>query len=118
MNIARNLITPQTGNTPVGVAGRAGEGIDEHLPTDVNAIDWQALRSRLFAAHDMLGVLGSDAKATRLRLRGSFAGGTATALHAYEEALRTVNLDVSTNGKPDGDTVSPVAGVNGNGERG
>ncbi|AOR77630.1 hypothetical protein [Novosphingobium resinovorum] len=81
-------------------------------------IDWQALRSRLFATHDRLGVLGEDAAATRLRLRGSFDGCAASALNAYEECSRNVNLDASSNGKPVGRKDSPVADVNDSGERG
>lgn len=115
MNNARNHIAPHLGQAPVG----AGDGPSgEPLPADLQAIDWQALRSRLFAAHDMLGVLGSDARAAGLRLRGSFAGGTATALDAYRKSLGNINLDASGNGKPARLNDLSATGVSGNGERG
>ncbi|PNU01778.1 hypothetical protein [Novosphingobium guangzhouense] len=127
MNVARNHIAPKTGDAPDRTQSRApGLAVDgaigglsaEHLPADPAGIDWQALRSRLFATHDRLGVLGDDAVATRLRLRGSFDGCAASALNAYEECSRNVNLDASSNGKPSGCKDSPVADVNGSGERG
>lgn len=127
MNIARNHITPDRGEAsgrtvqgggdgPSGVLSGDSSPVD--LPADLQSIDWQALRSRLFATHDMLGVLGEDAAASRLRLRGSFDGCAASALHAYEESSRNVNLDASSNGKPNGGKDSRVADVNGSGERG
>ncbi len=125
MNVARNHIAPQTGDAP----GRAGDGLSyDGMPglppfadpqaVDPPVIDWHALRSRLFATHDRLGVLGEDAAASRLRLRGSFDGCAASALHAYEESSRPINLDASSNGKPVQGKDNPVADVNGSGERG
>lgn len=131
MNIARNHITPDTGEAPgrtVHGGGRAVPGgLSEEDPPfdpalaltgDPQSIDWQALRSRLFATHDMLGVLGEDAAASGLRLRGSFDGCAASALNAYEEYSRDVNLDASSNRKSNGSKDSRVADVNGSGERG
>lgn len=128
MNVARNHIAPQTGDAP----GRAGDGLSgTHLSLDLSAdlpvdrqptcwqaIDWQALRLRLFSRHDHLGVQGEDAAASRLRLRGSFDGCAASALHAYEESSRTINLDASSNGKPRTGKDNPVADVSDSGERG
>ncbi len=123
MNVAPHHMTPETGDAPGRTAGIPAvpgcDGLSEgHLPADPAMIDWQALRSRLFATHDRLGVLGEDAAATRLRLRGSFDGCAASALNAYEECSRNVNLDASSNGKPVGGKDSPVADVNDSGERG
>ncbi|MEE4452009.1 hypothetical protein [Novosphingobium resinovorum] len=132
MNVARHHITPENGEAPgrtpvcTPVHARAGAGdapSGEHLPADLTAIDWRALRSRLFATHDRLGVLGEDAAATRLRLRGSFDGCAASALsayepNAYEESSRDINPDASSNGKSGTGKDSSVADVSDSGERG
>lgn len=114
MNIARNHITPQTGDAQ----GRASDGFaDLELPTDLHHIDWQVLRSRLFASRDVAGAQGTFPGASRLP-RGSFDGCAASKLTTYQTSLKPVNLDGSSNGKSVGSTSSPVADANGNGERG
>lgn len=98
----------------VSVEGRGDDGfVGPPLP-----IDWQALRTRLFAAHDALGVLDPEEAASRLRIRGSFDGCAASVLTTYEGVSRPVNLDGSSNRKPEDGNDPPVAGVVGNGERG
>ncbi|WP_143084749.1 hypothetical protein [Novosphingobium sp. CF614] len=111
MNIAHDQKTCMTGH-PQGHADDAFA--DCQLP-----IDWQDLRSRLFAAHDVRGVFspgippGSSpgAKPLRLRLRGSFDGCAASVLTTYTPTSRAVNPTASTYGKPEEDNVPPVAGM-------
>lgn len=93
-----------------------GEGEDGSLASELRAIDWQALRSRLFATQDRR-LPGENLAATRLRLRGSFDGCAAVALTAYDNS-KGINLDASSNGKSGHGTSFPVADVNGSGERG
>ncbi|AXB75241.1 hypothetical protein [Novosphingobium sp. P6W] len=115
MNIARNHLAPDTGDAQ----GRAGdEFVDLQFPADLTHIDWQALRSRLFASRDTLAVMTADSAASRLHLRGSFDGYAATRLTTFQASLKPVNLDDSSNGKPVAATNSTAADVNGNGERG
>jgi len=115
MNIARIHITPQTGEAQ----GRAGdEFVDLPFPADLQQIDWQALRSRLFASRDTLAMPFADAGASRLHLRGSFDGGAASKLTTYQGSSTIVNLDGSSNGKPIDGNNPPVADVNANGDRG
>lgn len=109
MNAARNTISPPTGDAP---------GRTDAKPQDLRSIDWHSLRSRLFSACDRLGVLGEDAQASHLRLRGSFAGAAASQLDTFGEASRNINPDASSNGKPKGDKDSSVADANDSGERG
>jgi hypothetical protein len=118
MNAARNHTNFFGGSEP----GRAcevhrGTETSAPLPLDANGIDWLALRSRLFAAYGEPETR-EDAAASILRLRGSFAGAAVPALDSYQTCLRSVNLDVSSNGKPPNGTDTPAAGVNGSGERG
>ncbi|WP_148649454.1 hypothetical protein [Novosphingobium barchaimii] len=115
MNIARNHLAPNTGDAQ----GRAGdEFVDLQFPADLAHIDWQALRSRLFASRDTLAVMTTDSAASRLHLRGSFDGYAANRLTTYQTSLRPVNLDGSSNGKPADGTTSTAADANDNGERG
>lgn len=115
MDIARNHITPETGDAQ----GRAREGLaDLQLPADLHHIDWQALRSRLFATREMAGTLGADAAASRLHLRGSFDGCAASMLTTYQASLTSINHGGSSNRKPEDGTNDTVADVDGNGERG
>lgn len=115
MNTARNPITPQNGEAQ----GRARGGHAQlELPGDPHAIDWQVLRSRLFAARDRLGVLGADARAERLHLRGSFESCAASMLDGYETSSRDVNRDASSNGKPAQGRDQSVADMSTKGERG
>lgn len=83
-----------------------------------SAPDWEVLRSRLFAAHEVRTVLTDQAASARLRTRGSFAGGAATLLNGYDSGSRPVNLDVSSNIKPGGVKVTTVAGIEEAGGRG
>lgn len=110
MNIAFDHETCRAGSAQ----GRAGEGFSG-FPS---APDWTDLRSRLFAAHEVRIVLACDTAPLRLRTRGSFAGDAASLLNTYGTGSRAVNLDVSSNGKPGGATVAPVAGTDKTGERG
>ncbi|HUD29759.1 MAG TPA: hypothetical protein VMQ93_12865 [Novosphingobium sp.] len=114
MNIAHQHKAPETGDAQ----GRAGAGFaDLRLPGDLRQIDWSALRQRLFAARDVVGVSGEDA-APKLHLRGSFHGCAASTLTTYQESSRFVNLDGSSNGKPADGNNPPVAEANEIGERG
>lgn len=82
------------------------------------APDWTDLRARMFAAHEVRTVLSSDAERVRLRTRGSFAGGTASLLNAYETGSTSINLEISTNRKPGAAKITSVAGADKTGERG
>jgi hypothetical protein len=82
------------------------------------APDWRDLRSRLFAAHDVRTVLAGETAPVRLRTRGSFAGEAASLLNTYGLASSTVNLEISSNGKPGGAKVTSVAGTSEAGDRG
>jgi hypothetical protein len=114
MNIAHHHQAPETGDAQ----GRAGAGFaDLQLPGDVRQIDWSALRSRLFAAQDMLGNSGANST-PRLHLRGSFDGCAASTLTTYSETSRFVNLDGSSNGKSAQSNTLPVAVEKTSGERG
>lgn len=118
MNIARNHITPPTGDASSLDAGRTGEGLAAGASQqDLRGIDWQALRSRLFATA-LPHPPGTDITSTRLRLRGSFDGCAASALHAYEASLMPVNRDASSNGKSDEGNDASVADASAKGERG
>lgn len=115
MNIARNHITAQTVESP----GRAGdEFIDLPFPDDLQHMDWQALRTRVFASRDTLASPGLEYAASRLHLRGSFAGAAASKLTVYHSSLRSVNLDGLSNCKSTDGIDSSVADADGNGERG
>lgn len=99
-------------------AGRTGDGLaGGGSSQDLRGIDWRALRSRLFATA-MPHSPGTDIAATRLRLRGSFDGCAASALHAYEASLMPINRDASSNGKSDQGNDASVADASANGERG
>jgi hypothetical protein len=117
MNIAHHHKIPETGDEQ-GCAGAGADfgPADLRLPGDLRQIDWTALRSRLFAAHDRLGTM--DNAGARLHLRGSFHGCAASTLTTYQEWLQFVNLDGSSNGKSIGGNTPPVADVNECGERG
>jgi hypothetical protein len=114
MNIAHNQKAPETGDAQ----GRAGAGFaDLQLPGDVGQIEWHALRSRLFAEQEKLGLQDTNS-APRLHLRGSFDGCAASTLTTYQEWSRFVNLDGSSNGKSAEGNTPPVAVENECGERG
>jgi hypothetical protein len=110
MNIAHDHKTCMTGHPQ----GRAGDAFtDYHLP-----IDWQDLRSRLFAACEIRTVLSPDATPLRLRLRGSFDGCAASVLTTYQDPSTRVNPNVSGYRKSDGAKISSVAGPSSTGRRG
>src|SRR3546814_17359404 len=87
MNIAHDHKTCMAGH-PQGPAG--GALTEFSLP-----LDWQALRSRLFAEHEVRTVLTKDARSLRLRLRGSFDGCAASVLNTYDDVSRSVNPTAS-----------------------
>lgn len=110
MNIAHDHKTCTTGH-PQGCAdGTLG---DFQLP-----LDWQDLRSRLFAAHEVRTVLSQEARPLRLRLQGSFDGFAASALTTYEHVSRDVNPTASGYLKPGEANLLPVAGISSTGRRG
>ncbi|WP_395329558.1 hypothetical protein WBP06_15465 [Novosphingobium sp. BL-8H] len=83
MNIAFEHETCKAGHA----SGRDGE---EFIP-EFAPIDWFALRSRFFAAHDLGVTLAENSPPVRLHRRGSFAGPAADVLHAYDGEARSVN---------------------------
>ena len=97
---------------------RTGSQADEEFAGFPTAPDWTDLRARMFAAHEVRTVLSSEVDRMRLRTRGSFAGGTASLLNAYETSLSTINLKISTNRKPGAVKGTSVAGAGKTGERG
>ncbi|MCJ2187427.1 hypothetical protein [Novosphingobium beihaiensis] len=110
MNIVYDYKTCMTGHPH----GRAGDALTEfRLP-----LDWQDLRSRLFAGHEVRTVLTRDAGPLRLRLRGSFDGCAASVLTTYEDVSRSVNPTASVYCKPGEAKTSPVAGTSSTGVRG
>jgi hypothetical protein len=113
MNIARNHTFPPTGDAPI----RAEDAFAD-LPPEHRHIDWQALRTRLFASRDTLASPEADYAATRLPLRGSFDDDAALRLGVYQTSLRPVNPAASSNGKSVEVTKGSVADAHGNGERG
>ncbi len=112
MNVAHDKKAGFTG----AAQGRAGDEFTE----PGSSIDWENLRSRLFAAYGMQArpePLDTPER-MRLRLRGSFDGSAASVLHTYDEASRSVNPDASSNGKPEQDNIFPATGESGTGGRG
>lgn len=102
MNIAHDQKTCFPGHPQ----GRADNAQTEFgLP-----LDWQDLRTRLFAANEVRAVLNADVRPLRLRLRGSFDGCAASVLTTYEGLSKGVNPTASTYFKPGEDIVAPVAG--------
>ena len=114
MNIAHDQKTCQKARMTGHPQGRAGEVLTEFGPP----LEWQDLRSRLFAAHEARSVLCAEAKPLRLRLRGSFDGCAASAVTTYKELSRIINLDASSYRKPGETKISPVAGISSTGRRG
>jgi len=100
------------------IAGHALGRTSEEFTGFPSAPDWNDLRTRLFAAHEVRTILNGEGAPVRLRTRGSFAGEAASLLNTYGLRSRPVNLEVSANGKPDGAKVAPVAGDNNTGGRG
>jgi hypothetical protein len=98
--------------------GRAAGRVKEEFEGFPSAPDWNDLRSRLFAAHEVRVVLSSDTGPVRLRTRGSFADETALLLNTYGTGSRLVNLNISSNGKSEGVKVTSVAGTDNTGGRG
>lgn len=109
MNIAHDHRTCQTGH-----AHCADDGFMDLQTT----IDWQSLRSRLFAAHEVNAALTAASAKERIRLRGSFDGCAASVLTTYEAVSRPVNPSVSSNGKPIERNIGPVAAMTRTGGRG
>ncbi|HKR93391.1 hypothetical protein [Novosphingobium sp.] len=97
---------------------RAQADEEDTFPEVQLPLDWQDLRARLFAAHEIRAVLDAETKPLRLRLRGSFDGCAASAITTYEGASGYVNPTASTYGKPGENNVSPVAGPSNSGRRG
>lgn len=119
MNIAHDHKACQTGDASERVGGRTRDG-EADTPAELQLpIDWQALRSRLFAAGELRSALGAGTlvEGLALRLRGSFDGCAASVLNTYQETSRAVNPDASGYGKSEGGKDFPVAGTS-NGERG
>ena len=119
MNIAHDHKTSRVGRPQ----GRADDTSEEGRSEEARpAIDWQDLRSRLFAARQFPAVIASaaapDSRPLRLRIRGSFDGCAASALNTYEEGSASVNRTASSYLKPGGDNVSSVAGNSSTGRRG
>lgn len=110
MNIAHDQKTCLPGH-PQGQAGDVSA--DDQLP-----LDWQDLRSRLFAAHEVRTVLLADTKPLRLRIRGSFDGCAASVLTTYEALSKHVNPTVSAYRKPGEAKIVTVAGITSTGRRG
>ncbi|MCJ2179830.1 hypothetical protein [Novosphingobium album (ex Hu et al. 2023)] len=111
MNIAHDHKTCMTGQ-PQQVG--AGHTLTEfRLP-----LDWQDLRSRLFAAHEVGAVMSGDARPLRLRLRGSFDGCAASVLTTYEDVSRSVNPTALVYCKSGEAKIAPVADTSSTGGRG
>lgn len=110
MNIAHDHTTCITGHPQGRADGALG---DFRFP-----LDWQGLRTRLFAAHEVRTVLSQELQPLRLRLQGSFDGGAASVLTTYEGVSRSVNPTASGYFKPGEANVSPVAGISSSGGRG
>ncbi|KQM22022.1 hypothetical protein [Novosphingobium sp. Leaf2] len=118
MSIARNPTNTDTTKGPLSDAADMPGRVDG-VPAAFAAIDWQALRQRLFAgAGAREGGLGNGSAATRLRLRGSFDGIAASTLVAYLRPSSLVNPEGSTNGKPQPIDQPFAAGATADGERG
>lgn len=110
MNIAHDQKTCLTGHPQ----GRGDDAFtDFRLP-----IDWQDLRSRLFAGHEIGTVLSQAAQPQRLRIRGSFDGCAASALTTYTLTSNPVNPTALAYCKPKEGKISPVAGTSITGRRG
>lgn len=118
MNIARNHMIPHTGAAPGGSVPPGDEFTNLPFPGDLQHMDWQALRARVFASRDTLASPGVEYTASRLHLRGSFEGAAASKLTVYHSSLRSVNPDGSTNLKSQDCNIGLVADADGNGERG
>lgn len=73
-------------------------------------IDWFALRSRLFAAHDLRRELDVGHPAAGFHRRGSFASPAASVLHAFEDGDEAVNSNGSGIGKSAAFKFASVAG--------
>lgn len=114
MNIAYNHEAPETGDAP----GRAGAGCSDLPPSlEPRQIDWDSLRSRLFAICGGTDVEGGESHPLP-HLRGSFDGSAATALTTLQGSLKSVNPDGSSNGKSGERNTHPVADDDECGERG
>ncbi|WP_132387728.1 hypothetical protein [Novosphingobium sp. PhB165] len=110
MNIAFEHETGKAGHA----SGRDGE---EFIP-EIAPIDWFALRSRLFAAHDFRMALAEEPTPVRQHRRGSFAGPVANVIHAYDGGARTVNPNDLTIRKSTTVNFASVAGGRNTGARG
>lgn len=110
MNIAHDHETCKAGHA----SGRDGEAF---ISID-RPIDWYALRSRLFAAHDLRAALDDTSAAAGLHRFGSFAGTVASVIHTYAPVSITVNPNASGNRKPAQANVLSVAGIPSTGVRG
>jgi hypothetical protein len=110
MNIAFEHETCKTGHA-------SGRDSEEFIP-EIAPIDWFALRSRLFAAHDLRMALAEDPVPVRMPRPGSFAGGAADAIHAYDDGTGTVNPNDLTIRKSKTVNFASVAGGRSTGARG
>ncbi len=109
-----NVAPDQNARPPRPAQGRSGDaGADSPLP-----LEWQDLRTRLVAAHDLRTVLAADDAPMRFRIRGSFDGDAASLLTTYEALQRDVNPTASTYCKSREDIVTPVADTSRTGGRG
>ena len=110
MNVAHD----QNACLPGHPQGRLGDSCQDGS----SPLDWQDLRSRLLAAHDLRVALAEDSGPRRFSIRGSFDDGAASMLTTYEGLQRAVNPTASTYLKPREDIVSPVADTSSTGGRG
>ncbi|QDK34762.1 MULTISPECIES: hypothetical protein [Sphingomonadaceae] len=110
MNIAFEHETCKAGHA----SGRDGE---EFIPAFV-PIDWFALRSRLFAAHDLRAVLDAEPSAARVPGCGSFAKPAANVIHAYDGGEPTINPNDLTIRKSRVVSFASVTGGRSTGARG
>ncbi|MFK4873306.1 hypothetical protein [Novosphingobium sp. ZW T3_23] len=122
MNIAHDHETCKAGHAS-GRDGEAFMSIDPSMDRPMDwpidwPIDWYALRSRLFAAHDLRAALDDTTAAAGLHRFGSFAGTVASVIHTYAPVSITVNPNASGNRKPAQANVLSVAGIPSTGVRG
>ncbi|WP_313435991.1 hypothetical protein [Novosphingobium sp.] len=118
MNIAHDHETCKAGHAS-GRDGEAFMSLDLQMDRPIDwPIDWYALRSRLFAAHDLRAALDHTSAAARLHRFGSFAGTVASVIHTYAPVSITVNPNASGNRKPAQANVLSVAGIPSTGVRG
>jgi len=118
MNIAHDHETCKAGHAS-GRDGEAFMSIDRPMDLPIGGpIDWYALRSRLFAAHDLRAALDDTSAAPGLHRFGSFAGTVASVIHTYAPVSITVNPNASGNRKPAQANVLSVAGIPSTGVRG